>query len=151
MTPKPNDPIQRGLLVAAVASALVAGACGGKDEVTNASAKTSASASPTSSDTTNSTGRGGPGGTQFKEIQKCLKAAGLEDKMPKPPKRPSGDASKDDARPTDRPSGPPPGGKGGDGPAAMQDPEVQAALKACGIEMPPKGSDQRPPQGAPPR
>ena len=88
-----------------------------------------------------------PGGFdtgRLEEIQACLEAAGLEDKMPTG--QPSG-------MPTDLPSDFPTDmptemssdfGSGGPGGAmaALQDPEVQEALEACGIELP-----QAPDQG----
>lgn len=82
---------------------------------------------------------GGPGGfnsEQFQQIRNCLKAAGLEHELPSvmpsgmPATPPSGGAP---------PTGPPPDmsspGAGGQG-ALLQNPKVQQALKACGIEMP---------------
>ena len=70
-----------------------------------------------------------PDTSQFEKIKECLDAAGLEDKMPMD--RPTD-------RPTEMPAEPPSGEDApeGAGPGAMQDPEVQKALKACGIDMP---------------
>jgi hypothetical protein len=86
---------------------------------------------------------GGPGGdpTQFAAIQQCLTAAGLGDVLP------SGGPGEGGTPPTDMPTGSPPSGApsgapggGPDGPgggfAALDDPEVQAALESCGIEIP---------------
>lgn len=86
---------------------------------------------------------GGPGGFdtgQLEEIQACLEAAGLEDEMPtgQPGGMPT-DLPSD--FPTDLPSDFGSGGPGG-GMGALQDPEVQEALEACGIELP-----QAPAQG----
>jgi hypothetical protein len=83
----------------------------------------------------------GPGGfdkSQLKDIQACLKAAGLEDKLPteQPTELPSdmpSDMPTD--MPTDLPSDIPSGAPGG-GFSALQDPEVQKALDACGIDLP---------------
>lgn len=93
---------------------------------------------------------GGPGGfdsAQLQEIRDCLEAAGLDDVFPTdlPSGLPSG-------VPTGRPTGTPPEGfdpndppsgfptdgpgPGGGGFGALQDPDVQAALEACGIELP---------------
>lgn len=86
---------------------------------------------------------GGPAGFdtgQLEEIQACLEAAGLEGEMPTG--QPSGmptDLPSD--FPTDLPSDFGSGGPGG-GMGALQDPEVQEALEACGIELP-----QAPDQG----
>jgi len=83
---------------------------------------------------------GGPGGFQLdpgqqQKIQRCLKAAGLSASFPTG--RPSG-------VPSGGPSGSPPSGAPSDftgggpsgGPGGIADPEVQAALKACGISLP---------------
>lgn len=98
--------------------------------------------------TTDTQPSGGPGGfadVDLEAIQECLDAAGLEDVLPTdlPTDRPS-DLPTD--LPTDLPSdfptdGTPPegfpsGGPGGGGLQALQDPEVQAALEACGIDLP---------------
>ena len=84
---------------------------------------------------------GPPGGfdtAQLEEIQACLEAAGLEDKMPTgmPTDMPT-DVPSDfpTDMPTDMPSDFGSGGPGG-GLGALQDPEVQEALEACGIELP---------------
>jgi hypothetical protein len=90
---------------------------------------------------------GGPGGgfdpDQFQEIRDCLAAAGLDDVLPTD--LPSGMPTD---LPTDIPSGSPPsgapsgfpsegaGGPGGGLAEALSDPDVQAALEACGIELP---------------
>lgn len=83
---------------------------------------------------------------QLEEIQACLEAAGLEDKLPSDmpsdlpsdiPSDPPSDMPSD--FPTDGGSGAP-GGDGGAG--VFQDPEVQEALDACGIDLP-----QAPDQG----
>lgn len=86
-----------------------------------------------------------PGGFdsgRLEEIQACLEAAGLEDRMPTgqpngmPTDLPS-DFPTD--MPTDMPTEMSNGfGSGGPGGAlgALQDPEVQEALEACGIELP---------------
>jgi hypothetical protein len=92
-----------------------------------------------------SPGGGQPGGgdpSQLAAIQQCLEAAGLSDAMPSggpsdggtPPSGMPTDFPSE--MPTDLPSGMPTdlpsGGPGG----ALQDPEVQAALEACGITLP---------------
>lgn len=72
---------------------------------------------------------GPPGGfdaSQLEEIRECLEAAGLEDKMPEMPT----DIPTD--MPTDMPTGFPGGGMSG----LQDDPEVQEALDACGVELP---------------
>ena len=84
---------------------------------------------------TTSAPMGGPGGLdseQFEKIQGCLEAAGLEDKLPSdmPTEIPSD-------MPTDFPSDIPSGAPGG-GLGALQDPEVQDALEACGIDLSPR-------------
>jgi len=119
-------------------------ACGSDDPSDSADATaggSTAAASP---------GAGGnlPGGdpTQLAAIQQCLDAAGLSGAIPSG--RPSDAGTPPSGMPTDMPSGMPtdmptgmpsggPGGPGGDGPGGVvQDPEVQAALQACGITLP---------------
>jgi hypothetical protein len=89
---------------------------------------------------------GRPGGfqlsaTEQKKIQSCLKAAGIKSTFPSG--RPSGFPSgRPSGFPSGRPSGSPPSGfpsgapsggfSGGPG-GGFRDPQVQAALKACGI------------------
>ena len=80
---------------------------------------------------------------QLDEIRECLDAAGLEDAFPTD--LPSGaptdmptDLPSDlpsDIDPDNLPEGLPSDGPGG-GFSALQDPEVQDALDACGIELP---------------
>ena len=100
----------------------------------------------TRSQTSESAAPDGPGGfdsEQFDEIRECLDAAGLGDALPSdlPTGRPS-DLPSDmpseppSERPTDLPSDFPSGGPGGGGFGALNDPEVQEALEACGIDLP---------------
>jgi hypothetical protein len=93
-------------------------------------------------------GSGGPGGgfsqdpALLKKIQKCLKAAGISSTFPQggPSGFPSGTPS--GSPPSGFPSGGPSGGPGG----GFSDPQVQSALKACGITLNrPSGA----PSGAP--
>jgi hypothetical protein len=102
-------------------------------------------AEPTA-ETTNSAADGAPGGFdsgQFDQIRDCLEAAGLEDAFPTdiptdlPTDRPTG-APPEGFDPANPPSGFPTdgAGPGGGGFGALQDPDVQAALQACGIELP---------------
>jgi hypothetical protein len=104
-------------------------------------------------------GGGGIGDIDFDAIQECLSAAGLNDVFPSgvptngpsdfPTDRPSDfpsdfptDGTPPDGFPSGGPSGGPGGGAGG-GFGALQDPEVQAALEACGIDLPgPPGGAQ---------
>jgi hypothetical protein len=83
---------------------------------------------------------------ELRKIRECLSAAGLDDALPSdlPTGRPS-DLPSD--RPTDLPEdfdpSNPPEGFPSDAPdrglAALQDPDVQEALQACGIELPQPG------------
>jgi len=122
--------------VALAASFLLAG-CGPE----STTAKTSSTASTSTSSEASNSDQQGPGGNseQFEEIQACLKKAGLEDKLPQ-----RGEKRDSSERPSAPPSGEPQGvdGKAG-GPFA--DEEVQAALKACGIDVPerPNGPGQQ--------
>jgi hypothetical protein len=125
-------------------------ACGSSDS----SAATDPQAT-TASAASGGAGPGGPGGfdqEQLDAIQQCLEAAGLGDAFPTdlPTERP-GDFPTDGASreppsgfatdlrsgdlPSDLPSGGPSGGPRG-GLGAFNDPDVQAALQACGIELP---------------
>lgn len=74
---------------------------------------------------------------QLDEIRECLDAAGLEDVFPTdmPTDMPSDMPT--DIDPENLPEGSPSEGAGGGGGfGALQDPEVQDALDACGIELP---------------
>jgi len=131
--------------VALAASFLLAG-CG--PESTKATSTTSSTTS-TSTEAPKSDQQG-PGGNseQFKEIQACLKAAGLEDKLPQ-----RGEKGSSGERPSAPPSGEPPAGgpQVADGKAGgpFADEDVQKALKACGIDVPerPNGPGQQADQG----
>ena len=118
--------IHHGVSAAALATLLVLAGCG-KQDAGNDNAAGSDSGSPTAGQAAQARG---PAGGRFEEIEECLKAAGLEDKLPQ---RPSD-------MPSDMPSGPPPerpsGAPEGGGMMAMQDEDVRNALKACGIELP---------------
>jgi hypothetical protein len=112
---------------AALTCLLVLSGCGDKESAKDV-LKT---ATPSAATDEQGGGRSTAVRAQMEKIQECLKAAGLEDKLPK-----GGPTD----RPTDMPAQPPSGGSAGapqgGGPGAMQDPEVQKALKACGIDMP---------------
>jgi hypothetical protein len=106
-----------------LAALLTLAGCGSDDSDSGTGTATDTASVPTP----------GPGGfdkSQLKEIQACLKAAGLEDKLPtgQPTELPSD-------MPSDLPSDIPSGAPGG-GFSALQDPEVQKALDACGIDLP---------------
>lgn len=125
-----------------IAALLTLSACGGDD-----SEGGNDTATDTASDTASApTGRpGGVDAEQLEEIQACLEAAGLEDKLPTG--QPSGmptDLPSDfpSDLPSDFPTDLGSGAPGGGGFAALQDPEVQEALDACGIDLP-----QAPDQG----
>lgn len=117
-----------------LAALLTLTACGGEDSDGTETATDSASAPA-----------GRPAGFdagQLEEIQACLEAAGLEDRLPteQPSDLPSDfptDLPSD--MPTDMPSDMP-SDFGADGPGGgagvFQDAEVQEALEACGIELP---------------
>lgn len=87
---------------------------------------------------------GRPGGfdtEQMREIQECLEAAGLEDKVPadQPSWIPDLPSDFPSDFPTDLPSDFPDelgSGRPGGGAGMLQDPEIQEALKACGIDLP---------------
>jgi len=105
----------------ALSGALLLSACGGGDGTTTA-APTSAAGNTEGSDR-----QGGPGfgGQDFQRIQECLSAAGISLPTPSGSFRP--------------PTGTPPSGAPRDGGGLggqFDDPQVQAALKACGITPP---------------
>lgn len=110
-----------------LAALLTLTGCGSDDSDGSTDSATETTSAPT----------GRPGGfdsAQLEEIQACLEAAGLEDKLPTggPNELPSDfptDLPSD--LPSDIPSGAPVGGF-----SALQDPEVQEALDACGIDLP---------------
>lgn len=88
-----------------------------------------------------------PGGfdpSQIEKINECLDAAGLDVALPTdlPTDRPTDmptdmpkDFDPETMDPDDLPEGMPTDGPGG-AMGALQDPEVQEALKACGIDLP---------------
>jgi hypothetical protein len=129
-----HRPMCRSVAVAAVLGVLTLTACGSDDGDAQSADDTAQTDQPTG---VPSGAPGGPGlgNVDFEAIQECLTAAGLDDVMPTdiPTDMPTD-------MPTDFPTdGTPPSGFPSDGPGAMgalQDPEVQAALEACGIELP---------------
>lgn len=122
--------IRTTIAAATIASLLVLTGCA-SDSKPNSEATDDAQSAPS----------GPPEGfdtSQLEEIRECLEAAGLDDVFPTdlpsdvPSDRPT-DFPSD--RPTDFPTDGPSGVPGGDA-VGLQDPEVQAALEACGIELP---------------
>ena len=133
--------------VATLAVVLTLTGCGSDDD-----AGAAATNSPSQDASATPPAGGGLDEGQLEEMRECLEAAGLEDALPTD--MPSGAPSDMPSdMPTDMPSdfdpeNPPEGfpseGAQGQGGAlgALQDPEVQDALEACGIELPqrPSGS-----------
>lgn len=120
---------------AAIAVLLVAlTGCGGSDASAGDTASSAEPSFPGGQQPSIDTG-------QLKKITQCLKAAGV-DTSNIPTDRPSGMPSgMPSGAPSDMPSGPPSGApsgmpSGGPGGAMFSDPKVQAALKACGIDLP---------------
>ena len=137
--------IARTVIGAATLSALLLLTGCGSD---NASSGDTTSAAEESPDTQAGGPAGGqPGGFdagQIEKINECLEAAGLDVALPTdvptdvPTERPTDlpkDFDPESMDPEDLPEGMPTDGPGGAF-GAMQDPEVQAALKACGIDLP---------------
>lgn len=139
------------VLAAAVAGVLALTGCGANSPKASASTSTTSRSSDPSG-AAPSSGPGRPNPDFLTKMQSCLKAAGLEGALPTnlPTGRPSGaptdlpsnfatDLPSDGSLPSP-PNGatPPSGAPGGNGGAfaALADPEVQAALKACGIDIP---------------
>jgi len=118
------------LLVAlATLSACGSNDSGGSGQANDSTSTASASPSPGAG---NQPGGGDP--SQLAAIQQCLEAAGLSSALPSG--GPGAGGTPPSGMPTDLPSGMPTdmpsGGPGG----ALQNPEVQAALEACGISLP---------------
>ncbi|MFN8189443.1 MAG: hypothetical protein U0R78_03215 [Nocardioidaceae bacterium] len=119
---------------ALVATAGLLTSCGSSD-ATAAASDTTTSGGASAAQPSGAPGDGGAGGmdeAQLTKIRACLKAAGLEDELPS-------------AMPSDRPSDMPtdmPSDMAGGGPGGFLSEEAQAALAACGIELPspPSGS-----------
>lgn len=136
--------IRTCLAVLGLGALLLLSACGNDD---------STGGTDTASDTTGTsdgadTGEppGGLDSGQLEEIQECLEAAGLEDALPtdRPEGMPSdlpSDLPSDFPTdmpsdfPTDMPSDLPSDFAGGSA-GMLQDPEIQEALEACGIDLP---------------
>jgi hypothetical protein len=128
----------RAVAVATALGVLALTACGSDDGGDGTAEDTTQTDQP--ADGGLPSGGPGMGDVDFGAIQECLAAAGLEDVLPTdrptdmptdmPTDRPS-DFPTDGTPPSGAPSGGPGGGMG-----ALQDPEVQAALEACGIELP---------------
>ncbi len=92
-------------------------------------------ASPTQASTPVPTSTAAGRQAEFAKIQQCLQQAGLSVPGPRPSGVPQGDPS---AQPSPGQFGPARGGRGGGGAGRFNDPQVQAALKKCGI-TPPSG------------
>lgn len=78
--------------------------------------------------------------SQLAEIQDCLEAAGLEDVVGEMPTGMPTDLPSE--MPSDLPSDLPSGGPGGGMGGLLDDPDVQEALDACGIELPSPGQNR---------
>jgi hypothetical protein len=116
-----------------VATAGLLTACGSSDATSGASAATASDGTSAAAQPSGAPGGGGPGvmdEAQLTKIRACLKAAGLDDELPSgmPSDRPSD-------MPTDMPSDMP-SDLGNGGPGGFLSEEAQAALTACGIELP---------------
>lgn len=138
------------LAVAALSASFALTGCG-PDATQNASATTTASASaPSANASAAPGGPGGPGGNadEMAAVQKCLKDAGWDDKMPSPPGQ-GGQGGQPGTPPTGQP--PSDGSQPGTG-GPFADADVQAALKKCGLDVPqpPSGGPGGGQQGGPP-
>jgi hypothetical protein len=113
----------------AVVMAASLAACGGSSGGSDASSGSQPQVQPSA-------------GGNFQEVQQCLDAAGIKLKLPSG--APSGFAG--GTPPSGAPTGAPPSGApsfdpgqsppGGAGAGLFNNPKVQRALKACGIELP---------------
>ena len=124
-----------GSTMAALALALVLAGCGSDDDT-----GTPATSTPSQDATSTPPAGDGFDDAQIEEIRECLDAAGLEDALPAdmPTDMPTDMPS--DVDPENLPEGFPSDGAGQGGFGALQDPEVQDALEACGIELPSPGT-----------
>ena len=128
------------LVLAGLALTGVLAACGGGGATTSAPSD-SVSASPTGSPGAGGPG-GGPGGAfagmDMQAVRSCLSAAGIT--MPAFPSRTRTGTARPtfsrDPNFTGRPSGTAFPGGGGRGGFMFNDPQVKAALEACGITVP---------------
>jgi hypothetical protein len=116
------SPVRRLVLPVVLIAVLAPAACGG-DGTTTASPTASTGAG-------DGAGQGFRDGEDFRKIQECLAAAGIT--LPTPSLRGTPPSGGPDRTP---PSGVPGGGAPG-GPGMFSDPDVQAALKACGMTVP---------------
>jgi hypothetical protein len=118
----------------ALSGAVLLSACGGGGDGTTTAAPTSAAGDAEGG------ARGGPGfgGEDFQKIQECLTAAGITLPTPSGTFRPPTGTPPSGGPQGTPPSGAPRDGGPGGGPGAgrFADPEVQAALTACGITVP---------------
>jgi hypothetical protein len=115
----------------ALCGALLLSACGGGGGGTT-------TAAPTSAGSAAGGAGGGPGfgGADFQKIQECLTAAGITLPTPSGTFRPPTGTPPSGGPDGTPPSGAPRDGGRGFGGGRFADPEVQAALKACGITVP---------------
>jgi hypothetical protein len=120
--------VKKLLVTAVVPLALLASACGSSDSGSNGSGATSSapSAAPTGGQSIDS--------ATLKKMQKCLTAAGISVGARPSGAPPSGIPS--GGNPSGRPSGIPSGAPPGGGGAAFNNPQIQQALKACGLDVP---------------
>jgi hypothetical protein len=125
-------PMRRLALPVVLPAVLALSACGGGGGTTTAS--------PTA---TSGAGQGFRNGEDFQKIQECLIAAGITLPTPSGGLRGTPPSGAPQGTP---PSGAPRDGGGGGSGGMFADPDVQAALKACGITAPTGRPDgERPP------
>jgi hypothetical protein len=128
--------LSRSLAVAVAIGVLTLTGCGSDDGEAADDVDSAQTDRPSGVPSGAPSGGPGMGDVDFEAIQACLTAAGLDDVMPTdvptdmPTDMPT-DFPTDGTPPEGMPSGGPGGGMG-----ALQDPEVQAALEACGIDLP---------------
>ncbi|MEO8517929.1 MAG: hypothetical protein ABI438_02025 [Dermatophilaceae bacterium] len=137
--------------VSAGAALIVAvGLAGCGSSSTSSGTATSTTASPTGAPTgaagrvPGRAGAGGLGGfdsAQLQQVQDCLKAAGVAVPTAPPSGFPSGDFTPGAGRPSGGTGGP---GAGAGAGGLFNNPEAQAALKACGITLPTNPGGGRP-------
>jgi hypothetical protein len=139
-----NRRVASAVLLVSLTAAGTLTACGGGSGSASTSASSSAAANGTGAGAANGGGTAG-GANLFSDakVQACLKAAGIA--VPTAGARPSGaGAPPSGVRPSGAAGARPSGSGFGGGFGGANGTKIQAALKACGITLPARGSGAAP-------